>query len=52
MTLIRVPKELLDAGFPSAKDEKYILKWDNPELPDYIGFNSVKYHQDIAKLSL
>jgi len=46
--LKRVPQKLIDAGFPSVKNEKYILKWDNPEKPKYMGFNSVKWKQDVA----
>lgn len=47
--MIQIPQKLLDNGFPSAKDEKYILTLDNPEQPNGIGFNSVKWKIDIAE---
>ena len=50
--LTRIPQKLLDAGFPSATDKKYILKWDDEKKPgevQTIGFNSVLWHEDIGK---
>jgi len=50
--MIQIPQKLLDAGFPSVSDKKYLLTWvDDRELGEeqHIGFNEILWHQDIVK---
>jgi len=50
--MIQIPQELLDAGFPSVTNKKYLLTWVDDKEPgeeQNIGFNEILWRQDIAK---